>query len=572
MDARSAVPRAYSTAEPTYSRADWRRQISLFQRRFRLFLVVAVAGCGLSGATILAIPAHYQATAEVVVDPHRQQAMEIRPQTSDSPLDTAAIDTEVELLKSRALAAKVADAFDLERDPEFSSTLSAGPLARLLGRRTTAVQRREAVLDRLERRLKVARVGFTYVISVSVTSASPDKAASLANAFTSLYLQQQLEAKSTASRQASDLLNGRLGGLREEVDAAEHAVERYKAAHGLMTLADSQGATTTEQEISSLDAQLVAARGQEADAQARLAASTTQTAGGRAGDDLGEVLNSPVVQELRKQRDEASKQIAELQGRYGPRHPELLKVQRQRAELDVQINQEIARVVSNLKVQVQVAHGHAAAIASAVASSKAQLAKNNNAAVELKQLEQNLGAVRTLYQAFLDRSKQTLAQDGMAQADARLVQPAIAPVAPVSPNRLLVFAAGLATSVLAALLILWVAEAREDGLYAPDDVEARLGLTCIGLVPMIETARRCDSEVDPADLVISQPLSGFAESFRAIKSGLLLTRSSGPIRTVAVTSALRGRERPQPPCASGGSWPWVDRRRWWWIAISGGER
>jgi capsular exopolysaccharide synthesis family protein len=540
MDARSTDPRVFSKVEPARDPFDWRRQALLFRRRFRLFLFVMAMGCGLSAAAVLAIPVRYVATAEIVIDPHRQQALDLRSPPPDGPPDTAAIDTEVELLKSRALARKVAEAFGLDRDPEFNPSLDFGLMEHVLPGEAAAAPHREAILDRLERRLKVARVGFTYVISISVASASPDKAASLANAFTALYLQDQLDAKSVASRRASNLLSGRLGGLREEVDAAEHAVEQYKAAHGLMTLADSQGATTTEQEISSLDAQLIAARGQEAEAKARLAAATAQTAGGGAGDDLGEVLNSPMVQELRKQRDEASKQIAELQGRYGQRHPELLKAQRQRAELDVQISQEIARVISNLRVQVQVAQSHAAAIAAAVAASKAQLAKNNNASVELKQLEQNLDAVRSLYQSFLDRSKQTLAQDGMAQADARLVQTAKPPVAPAWPNRLLLFGIGLTASILAALLAIWAAEVREDGLYAPDDVEARLGLACLGLVPAIETASGDGETIAPPDVVLSQPLSGFAESFRAIKSGLLLARSSGPIRTIAVTSALPG--------------------------------
>ena len=540
MDARSADARPPSQVYSPHARFDWRRQVAFLRRRLRLFLLILATGGVFSGAAVLAVPARYLATAEVVVDPHRQPMPDLHGQAVDPPFDTSAIDTEVELLKSRALAGRVADAFNLERDPEFSAVSGAGPVAFFLHPKPKATQRREAVLDRLERHLKVARMGFTSVIAVSVTSASPDKAASLANAFTSLYLQQQLDAKSTASRRASDLLNGKLGGLRAEVEAAQHAVERYKAAHGLMTLADSQGATTTEQEISNLDAQLVAARGQQADADARLAAASAQTAAGRPGDDLGEVLNSPVVQELRKQRDETSKQIAELQGRYGQRHPELLKAQRQRAEIDVELSQEIARVISNLKVQVQVARGHAAAIASAVAASKTQLAKNNNASVELRQLEQTLDAVRTLYQSFLDRFKQTLALDGMAQADARLVQPAKAPASAVVPNRPLLLAIGLTLSVLAGLVIVWAVEAREDGLYAPDDVETRLGVACLGLVPLVEKSWCGDDGVSPADFVTIQPLSGFAESFRTIKSGLLLTRSSGPIRTVAVTSALPG--------------------------------
>ena len=483
MDARSSETRMFSAMDAPRPRWQWRRQILLFRRRARLFSLVTAAGVALACVGVAVMPVRYVATADVVVDPHRDQALDLRQNAPDPPAD-ASVDTQVELLKSRALVERVAGVLHLERDPEFNPALRPSPWARLTDHDHAPAALHEAVIDQLVHALKIARVGFTYVIGVSVRSRSPEHAATIANAFTTLYLQQQLDAKSTASRRASDLLGGRLGGLRAEVGAAEQEVERYKAAHGLMTLTDSQGATATEQEISNLDAQLAAASGQRAEAEARLAAATSQTAAGGPGDDLGEVLNSPVVQELRKQRDEIAKQIAELQGRYGPRHPDLLKAQRQRDELDAQISQEIARVISNLRVQVEVARSHSKAIASAVAASKAELARNNSASVELKQLQQNLDSVRTLYQSFLDRSKLTLAQDGMAQPDARLVAAAKPPLSPAPPNRLLLLGGALMASMLAGVLAIWIAEAKEDGLYDAEDVEARLGGACLGLIPI----------------------------------------------------------------------------------------
>ena len=415
MDARSADARSASTPESRRPLLEWRRQLSLFRRRRVLFLIVAAAGVLLTGAAVLFAPVRYVSTAEVVIEPRREQAPDLRQSPSTAPADTSAIDTEVELLKSRALAERVVARLGLENDAEFDPALRSTLSRILAGAWSPPKNRVEAVIDRVERRLKIARVGFTSVIAVSFGSSAPDKAAAIANAFTAIYLQQQLDAKSEASRRAADLLNGRLGGLRAQVDMAEHAVERYKAAHGLMTLTDSQGATSTEQEVSNLDGQLATARGERAETEARLSAALAQTAQGRTGDDIGEVLGSPVVQELRKQRDEVAKQIAELQGRYGPRHPDLMKAQRQRAELDAEITEEIGRVVSSLRAQVEVARSRYAAIASAVAGAKSEQAKINNAAVDLRGLQQNLDAVRTLYQAFLDRSKQTLAQDGMAE-------------------------------------------------------------------------------------------------------------------------------------------------------------
>ena len=533
MDARSADARVLAPeAEPS---PDWRQQLALLRRRLPLFASVAAGVQALAVLAILLTPSRYVASAEVMVDPRREQVVDMRQVLADAPTDSAAVDTEVEVLKSRTLAQTVAQTLRLDTDPEFNPALKPkgwpGWNRAPGGLQTSPARVQETVLERIGRRLTIARIGMTYVIAVSVRAATPDKAAMIANAFTTAYLQQQLDAKSAAARHASDWLSARLGGLRAQVATAEHAVERYKTAHGLMTLTDSQGATITEQEISNLDGQLASARGERAEAQARLATAQAQMGRGGQGDDLGEVLNSPIVQELRKQRDEAAKAIAELEGRYGPRHPELMKAMRQRAELDAQIQQEIARIVSNLKLQAQVAQARTDAVASALGAAKGALADSNGASVQLRELERNLEAVRTLYQSFLDRFKQTSAQEGMAQPDSRLVSSAKAPLIARFPNRPLLVAGSALASLIAGLLAVWTVEAIEDGLYCARDVERRLGLTCLSLVPM--------AGAEPLDRVVDAPSSGFAEAFRALKTGLSHSRA-GSRALIAVTSALAG--------------------------------
>jgi len=524
---------------------DWGRQIDLFRRRSPLFTWVAATLFLMAASVIVLIPQRYAATAEVMIDPRRERVVELQQVLPDLSADTSAVDTEVEVLKSRALTQKVVDRLKLDRDPEFNPALRPGLLAGWGGKprphrpSSKPVAGGEAVTSNVASRLKIARRGFTYIIAITFSSVSPDKAAAIVAAFTDAYLQQQMDAKSFAAHRASDWLSARLGGLRTEVEAAELAVERYKADHGLMTLTESRGSTTTEQEISGLDTELATARTARAEAEARLAAAQARIAGGGQGDDLGEVLNSPVVQELRRQRDQAAKEVAGLQARYGPRHPDLLKAELQKTEIDHQIQQEIDRLVSNLKVQVQVVKAQDAAIDGALNRAKIALAQNNGASVELKELERNLDSVRTIYQSFLDRSKQTSAQDGMAQSDARLVSQAKVPLSPSFPNRQLGLAIAFAASLAAGLMSIWLVEAFEDGLYGSDDIERRLGLPCLGLIPLAPGRERGRPQVSPETLIRDQPFSGFAESFRVLKAALL--SGDGPQhRVIAVASAFSG--------------------------------
>jgi len=525
---------------------DWGRQIDLFRRRLPLFAWVTATLFLLAASVILLIPQRYAATAEIMIDPRRERVVELQQVLPDLPADTLVVDTEVEVLKSRALAQRVVGRLKLDRDPEFNAALRPGlltgfgrgqPRPRRPAARAPAGE--EAATSAVASRLKIARQGFTYVIAVSFSSVSPAKAAAIVTAFTDAYLQQQLDAKSLAARHASDWLSARLGGLRTQVEAAEQTVERYKAEHGLMTLTESRGSTTTEQEISGLDTQLAAARAARAEADARLAAGQARIAGGGQGDDLGEVLNSPVVQELRRQRDQTAKELAGLQARYGARHPDRVKAELQKAEIDRQIQQEIARLISNLKVQAEVARTQEAAIEAALAHAKADLAQNNGASVELKELERNLESVRLIYQSFLDRSKQTSAQDGMAQSDARVVSPAKVPLAPSFPNRPLALTLALAAAVVAGLLSIWIAEVLEDGVYSADDVTRRLGLDCLGLIPIAPGDRRGAPKTSCEALIRDQPFSGFAEAFRVLKTALPPGAGTAT-RVIAIASAFPG--------------------------------
>src|SRR6202000_2895939 len=123
----------------------------------------------------------------------------------------SAVDTEVEVLKSRSLAERVTTALKLDNDSEFNSRLRPGnPISSIInaiglgeapspgaGKLDDVQQQKvhEAVVDHVLARLSVTRQGLTYVIDVSFASQDPTKATTIANTFAEKYLSEQLEAK-----------------------------------------------------------------------------------------------------------------------------------------------------------------------------------------------------------------------------------------------------------------------------------------------------------------------------------------------------------------------------------------
>lgn len=531
--------------QPADDAIDLHALIAAFRRRLGLFTAVAAAVCLIVLALMLGQPPVYTATASLQINTRKEQVVAGQAVLSALDAEAAIVDTEVEVLKSPQLAAQVVQTLDLIRDPEFNARLRSSPLTRRLPRATPAATdpqiERQQVIDAVRRRLTVRRVGLTYSMAVSVTSESPIKAARIANAFADAYLQSQLTAKFDANAQANTFLGARLEDLRRQVEAADAAVSAYRIENGLLS---AQGATLTEQEISAYNQQLALARAQQAEQDARLRTARAQMAAGSNGDDVGEALSSPVVQNLRAQRAAISTRVADLSVRYGPLHPDMIRARQELSDIDAQIQAEIRRVVSNLDAQAQVARQRAASVQSSLDAARGALADNNAASVRLRELEGEAEAARAIYRAFLDRYRETSAQTGVEQADARIVSRATPPTAQSAPNLMISLALGLMLGAAAGTGAVIIANATQTGLSGPDDIERRLSVAAVGAVPLASSVATAeDQTLHPIDLVVQRPLSVFAEAFRALRTSItpIVSVVGEPsARIVAVTSALPG--------------------------------
>ena len=527
---------------------DVERLIAAFRRRLWLFLGVAGVIAALLMFVMLRQTPMYTATANVMINTRTEKVVDSQAVLSGLTADTSTVDTEVEVLKSPQLAEAVVDALKLDKDPEFNGVLkSPGLVGSILGGKKAASERaapgaaeaeRQAVIAAVGKQLTVRRVGLTYSITISFKSTSPMKAATIANAFADAYLRSQLTAKFDATRQANTFLNTRLDTLRAQLQEADAAVSNYRVANNLLS---SEGTTLTEQEISAYNQQLAQARAQQAEDEARLRTARAQLAAGSNGDDVGEALSSQVVQNLRAQRAGVSGRVAEMSGRYGDRHPDMVRAQRELADIDQQIQAEIRRIVSNLEARVRVSQQRTASVQASLGGARGTLAANSAASVHLKELEGNAEAARTVYQSFLDRYKQTGAQEGVEQADARVVSRATPPSHQSSPNVMLALALSVVVGAGAGLAAVIIAEIMDAGLATSDDIERKIGLASVASIPLMSSVAEANERgIQPIDYVLRKPLSGFAEAFRSLRTAILYAVPGQQGKIVVLTSALPG--------------------------------
>jgi capsular exopolysaccharide synthesis family protein len=514
-------------------RVDLRELIGTMLRRAWLALGVAVVLFAVVLAVVMNITPKYTASGSVLIDPHHQNLTQAEPLQGGLPPDTSAVDTQVEVLRSRALAEAVVRKMALYNDPEFNADLHGkrgaitNPSPQLVGRVTEAVQGRT----------QVKRQGLTYVIQVSFTSKSPARAAAIVNTFMTTYMQRQLDAKSAAIIKANNDLGPNIERLRADAEAAQAKVQEYKAAHNLMTV--DAGQTMAAQEISTLNEQIAKAKADTAERQARLETALAQVRNGSGGQDVGAALGSQTINDLRKREADLSTRLAQLKTDFKDGYPDVQRTQNELNDVRSQIQQEINRVISNLKAEAAAAAQRERSLLASRSASQGGLMANTQAQVGLFGLQQRADAAKQIYEGYLNRAKQVAAESGLQQPDATVNSAAAAPLHPSSPNLRVAMAAAAVLALIGGALSVLIAEMWDNSLRSRQDVERELGLPLAGALPDFASVRgRKSRHAKPSDYLVSHPLSSFAEAYRNVRAFMLLASPDRSAKTIAVTSSV----------------------------------
>jgi polysaccharide biosynthesis transport protein len=537
---------------------DLKALVGVVYRRFWMILAGFLTTFGLIAFITFTQTPIYTATTVVQLDTEEKNVIDLGAIFSGMAGSTAVVDTEVLVLGSKSLLTRVAEKQKLVEDPEFNPALkpksggllgpfksigraltgakpAADPFAGMTAEQKNAILL-EGAVEKLIDKVSVKRVGTTYLINVIVRSESPETAARLSDEIAEQYRVQQLEDKFAATRKATEWLSERVSALREEVEEKERRVESYRAESGLLA---AQGATLTEQQIAFLTTQKAALQVELDDARARATSMRREMASGAGADGISEVLGSQVIKDLKTQRAIINRRVAELETKLGPQHPELIGARSEAADIDRQINAEVSRIAGNVENELRVAQSRIGSIQGEIGRSTFELRGNNQALVRLRELERDAETSRVLLEEFLTRSKQTTEQGGLITADANILSRASVPEAPSSPQKLLNLLLGALLGVIIGGGLALLAEMFDMKISSTDDVERKLGVNPIGSVPLIRSPSLAGgSQGSPADYMVENPLSAYAESVRYMRASIAFSDLDSETKTVAICSSL----------------------------------
>jgi uncharacterized protein involved in exopolysaccharide biosynthesis/Mrp family chromosome partitioning ATPase len=505
--------------------------------RMALILTAATVVVAVTVVALLLWPSTYAASTLVMLDQRTNSVALSTSVLSSLPTDPVSVQNQIQILTSRDLAARVIADLKLYEDPEF-----AKPDA-ITGELPSA----DAVIDNFERHLTVGAVGLSTTLNITFKSRDAKKAAAVANAIASAYLADQVNFEDEATRNTTTWLLDRIHALARQVQGAEMAVQQYRAQNNLNDT--TAGGSLIDQQLIAQNAALVQARSDLAQKQAIASHISSMLATGH-GADVSQVVSSPLIIQLRAQEAELLRQEAQLSSKYGPRHPKMVDIESQKANLEDKIAEEAARVGGSASNDVAVARANVGSLAASLKALEKNASSDSLKRVKLKALEANASSTRTMYEAFVTRLRET--QGAVGLPSARIISTAAVPAHPSSPKRTLIAAASIPVGLLIGLLLALIAERASPATvqYRPRAtfrpavaaaaaapvVDPLRGAPVIGEVPDYESLRA-------ADVVIDRPQDSYSRAVETLLDRLAPhTRGQGG-KVIALTAADQGEGR-----------------------------
>lgn len=496
----------------------------------------------------------YEAVGSIAINKMDPVTLNLKDSPSFDYYDPTDSDTEVRILKSDLLALQVIRQLNLDQQPALGTKAKSSTSS--LELTTDALQadsaRTSAALASFKGNLQVSLVPNTRIIEIRYRSPDKNLAARVVNALANTYVEQNFKTRFESTMQASDWLSKQLVDLQIKVETSQEKLVKYQKEHEILGIDEKQNITTAK--LDELNRELTSAESARMERESiyRLVQSgdsdSVAAAANVDGAAKGSSANSALLEKLREQHADLKIQVAQLSTQFGPSYPKLAQLSSQLKEVDDQIQTETRKVAARLRGDYLAAVQRESMLRSALEQQKQEANKLNESAIEYSLLKRDVDANRTLFEGLLEKLKEAGVTAGLRSNNFRIVDAARVPTAPSGPDLLrnigLALALGLSTGIGLAFLL----DGMDNTVRTPEQAQVISALPSLGMIPLGSRTSRefggrqklaLASSKEAVELVTqSRPRSQMAESYRALRTSLLLTFAGGPPKVVLITSAL----------------------------------
>lgn len=513
------------------------RARALWRRKW-VVLGVAVVVAALSAVYTLRQPKIYSASTSLIIDVTAPRFLDgevkevMGEERSNYWFNKEYYATQSEIITSRAVASRVVDKLGLSTDAGFLG-LAGLPDEKA---RVQAMQGADAV-GLLQSRIRVLPAKDSRVMNIAVDDLDAPRAALLANEVAGAYMAENLALKLRMTEDARSWLEGRLEDLENQSKASEMAVYDFKKDADMLSTSLESRMSIVSDRINSYNLNLTEVSTRIAAMQARVEAIQKLRKASPEDELWAEALpgaKDGSIQDLKKAYTDVRVACAELSERYLPEHPKLLECQGKLGVIQGDFLKSLRNLVRSAETELSEAEAQRKNLVRLLDDAKAEAFQVNKKSIEYDRLKRESDNNQRLYELVLKRLKDIELSGLLRTSNVRVLDPARPLFAPIKPNVNRNLMVGLVMGLLAGLGVALLLDLLENSVATQADVEERLGLAFLGVMPRIEGSR---APKDRDLYVHREPKSSVAECCRAIRTNLLFMSPDTPFKTLVVTSS-----------------------------------
>lgn len=468
----------------------------------------------------VAVPV-YSAKATVALESREQTVMDIESVMTGLSGDQSTINTEVEVIRSRILIERLVRSMDLVNDSEFNQRLrepskfTVGAIVSLIRQRTSGppqlrpepVERAvlDSVIDAVLRKISVTNIRNSLVFNIIAVSEQPQKSAAIANQLANLYVQDQVELKLAKTEQATQWLGERVAELQIALERAE---ENLKEFSGNTVLVSPEG-------LEALDRQVKELRARRSVLEASVASQ--------------HVL-------LKQLTDAAQEEDFALFAELADDRAFSLVLERAKGIQSSLLDAQAESFLAQKKLDVSRAEGQLEILKTSIADVALRTEQQSGELVKLQQMQREAEASRLIYEAFLSRFKETSIQQGIQEADSRVISRAVIPDRPIAPQKARILGFSLILGFMIGAGGLLIREKAQNTFRTAEDLEAVTKTSVLAQIPIVPARNR----KNVIKYLMEKPNSGAAEAIRNLRTSLLLANVDQDPQVILSTSSVPG--------------------------------
>ncbi len=444
----------------------------------------------------------------------------------EDPEDRAAIDTQIGILETDALATQVIKDLHLDKNPKFAG-------------RVDQPGNEDRLVKSFHNNVTISKVKGTRLIEIQFRSTDPKLAADAVNGLANAYLDQFYKSQFQASTQISEFLANQLKELQSKVEESQQKLVNYQKENGIFGLDDKQNIVTAK--LDDLNRELTAAEADRVQKEVsyRLARLGRPEMVARVGPDN-------LITKLRAQQADLENQMAQASVQLGPAHPKIVELSKQLAQLGQSVNAEVRRIGEQITYDYKSSVERERMLRYALEAQKQTADKLSANAIQGNILKHEFETNRKLYEDLLQKQKEVSISSSLKPSNIWMVDPARPPRLPAEPNIPRNFALSLLFGTFGGVLLAFGLEKMNGKISTLEQAVIASALPSLGVVPLLGARNGASRQLNDVsdsvkpELVSSlRPMSLAAESYKAMVTSILLSHRSHPA-VILVTSALPG--------------------------------